>query len=93
MATKATKLVGKKLRQHLIKNICKIMKSYAPKVGVEVCELENDISAIKAWDLDYVADWFYIYDALGSHDNLDAECLDFYQYARDRWHYSELKRD
>jgi hypothetical protein len=88
-----TKLIGKKLRQHLIKNICKIMKWYAPEVGVKAKEIANDIAAIKAWDLDSVEDWFYIYDALGSHGNLDAECRDFYRYAGDRWHYNEMQKD
>lgn len=90
MSTETTKLVGKKLRQHLIKNICKIMKSYAPEVGVTAQELANDIAAIKAWDLDSIADWFYIFDALGTHGNLDAECHAFYCYARDRWYYDRL---
>jgi hypothetical protein len=93
MPTKTTALVGKKLRQHLIKNICRIMREYAPEVGVTKGELANDISAIKAWDLNYVEDWFYIYDALGSYGKLDDECQKFYCYARDRWHYDQLARD
>jgi len=93
VATKTTKLVGKKLRQHLIKNICRIMREYAPKVGVTKVELANNISAIKAWDLDYVEDWFYIYDALGSCSKLDAECREFYAYAHARWYYNQLARD
>jgi hypothetical protein len=90
MTKNAQSLVGKKLRQHLIKNICKIMREYAPEVGVTKAELANDISAIKEWDLDCVTDWFYIYDALGSCGNLDPECRAFYAYARARWYYDNL---
>lgn len=93
MPTQTKKLVGKALRNHLIKNICKIMREYAPEVGVTKAELANDIAAIKDWDLDSIADWFFIFDALGVHGNLDDECLAFYRYAAARWHYDALSRD
>ena len=66
------------------------MREYAPEVGVTKGELANDISAIKAWDLNYVEDWFYIFDALGSCGKLDKHCRQFYDYARLRWYYSAL---
>lgn len=93
MTEKTKNWTGVELRDHLIENICRIMREYAPEVGVTEAELSNDISAITAWDLDYVEDWFYIFDALGSCGKLDRECQKFYRYARDRWHYDSLPRD
>lgn len=84
-------LVGMALRKHLITNICRIMTSYAPEVGVLKEEIAADIKAIRAWDLDAVEDWFYLYDALGSCGLLDAALSDFYAYVHARWKYSQLQ--
>jgi hypothetical protein len=86
------RLVGMPLRKHLIANICRIMTEYAPEVGVLKKEIAADMKAIRAWKLDAVTDWFYLYDALGSCGKLDIELHDFYAYARARWWYNQLSR-
>jgi hypothetical protein len=87
---KDLRLIGAPLRNHLIKHICRIMTEYAPEVGVLKKEIADDLKAIKAWKLDAITDWFYVYDALGSNGNLDAELTDFYMYAASRWWYNQL---
>lgn len=86
------RLVGLPLRRHLIKNICRIMTEYAPLVAVTSKEIADDIKAIKAWKLDEVTDWYFLYDAIASSACLDVELLDFCSYARARWRYSQLSR-
>lgn len=86
------RLVGLPLRKHLIKNICRIMVDYAPLVGVDLKEIAADMKAIRAWRLDAITDWYYLYDALASWPGLDVELRDFCEYARSRWWYSQLSR-
>lgn len=87
-----TRRLGVELRKHLIEHICRVMLEYAPDVGVDKEEIVDDLKAIRAWKLDAITDWYYVYDALASCGNLDTDLREFCDYARSRWYYSQLPR-
>jgi hypothetical protein len=68
------------------------MKDYRKEAGFTLGELRDDIECLKAWDIDSISDWFYVWDALGSTgvNVQDTDMDDFYTFAGLRLKYSKF---